>query len=171
MSKNTENHNNLKIVKKFAKNQFLIIALLAVFACGFAALVMHFDNYIEDKVFKLLCFLAFLPLMSFICFFIGSIGFILLHYAKSFNFEKENVFLEKFKTDIINEISSLKEKAINQEKITELTKTMEANSEKTTELINIIKSAQTAGLDTQKTINYIKEILELALKINLENKK
>jgi len=59
--------DNSKLVKRFAKNLMGVIVLLAVFACGFAAIVLHFGENIKthDCLILLLIFiLALLPLIT-----------------------------------------------------------------------------------------------------------
>jgi len=42
-------NDNLKLAKRFAKNQPVIIALFAVFTCSFAAIVLHFSYKLKDN--------------------------------------------------------------------------------------------------------------------------
>jgi len=58
-----------KLEKRLAKSLIGVIVSLAVFACGFATIVLHFNKGgFETKVFVLICYLASLPLISFIAF-------------------------------------------------------------------------------------------------------
>jgi len=59
-----------KSVKRLAKILIGVIVSLEVFACGFAAIVLHFSKERFENMFGLICYLAFLPLIGFIVFII-----------------------------------------------------------------------------------------------------
>jgi biotin transporter BioY len=69
---------NSKSVKKLAKSLLVSIGFFVVYVCGFATLVMHFGKDLNDKVFILVCILAFFPLLVFFGFWVLA----LLHYIK-----------------------------------------------------------------------------------------
>jgi len=127
----------------------LIIALLAVFACGFATIILFFGKGIEDKVFYLIYVLAFLPI-------IVSLGLMSLHCIRFFIFKNEEDFRKKLVNDIVadikKEIPSLIENSIN----SSVTKAMDSN------ITKIIESVKTACPNSQEPI------LGQFSKINLE---
>jgi predicted house-cleaning noncanonical NTP pyrophosphatase (MazG superfamily) len=140
--------NQPKLEKRLEKSLLVIIVSLAVFACGFATLVLLFGKELKCEIFPLICFLAVLPLIGFT----GFLGLVMLHYIKSFNFKNEEDFREKFKTDIKNEIRSL----------------MDSNSKKNMEGIKEI--LEVFSRINSETMEKVKEILEAFSRINSGNK-
>jgi len=102
-----------KSIRRLAKSQQVIIFLFIVFACSFAAIVLHFSKEgLENNVFWLICGIAVLPLIGFLVF----------------------LFVAKTRTIAFN----LKKVA---EKIQKLSKVIESNSKKTTEEIQKLSKA------------------------------
>lgn len=89
--------SDLKLVKKLAKSLIEVIVSLAVFACGFATIVLHFSkNGIEPNVFDLIYCIAFLPLIGFIVFIV------FLFIAKTIVFCSKKAENEKKQSEATN---------------------------------------------------------------------
>jgi hypothetical protein len=169
--------DNSKLVKRLAKSLPMIIFLFIVFACGFATLVLLFGNEgLECKIFALICFLAVLPLIGFIVFWVAKAKVIDLAEAINSNqktLEDIQKILEKLKClentmDIINEIRLPMKKIIDSNS-TKFREEEDFRNKLKTDIINEIHNLM-ENSSSKKTMNEIKEILELFSKINLGNK-
>jgi len=174
-------------MKRFARTQLVVIAILAFFACGFAAIVLqHFgddgikiilpsgDNSIEttlpsgnDSLKTILSYNdnctrtnVFL-LLCFLAFLpiIGSLTLMLLYFVNVFIIKKEDNFCEKLVGDIKKEMPSLIENALDK-KMAEFTKTIDSKMEKTidTNITKAMDSSISKMMDLLKAIDSIKTV-------------
>jgi hypothetical protein len=146
-----------KSIKRLAKSLPVIIFLFIVFACGFAAIVLHLSkDGLENNVFWLICGLAGLSLIGFIVFLLVAKAKI---KARSSNPKQQ--ILER-----MNDIKKISEEISEQYKIkNSIRKKAEEESNKIYKIIDSIikktadKEIETISKTTDSVLKQIEEIL------------
>jgi hypothetical protein len=166
--------NQPKSVKRLAKSLLVVIVSFAVFACGFATLVLLFGKELKCEIFPLIYILAFLPLISFIVFpLVAKAKVIDLAEAIDSNQKTLEKILEKLEcpentTKIMNEMGLLTKKIIDFNSI-KFKEAEDFHNNLKTDTIREIRNLM-ENSSSKKTMEEIKEILELFSKINLGNR-